>query len=117
MKNKTGRGFVIGLGVLTLFAFSAGFGAEMKMTPELRQKMADSYQKQAECLRTDKPISQCEEQMEQSCQAMLGKDECPICQRRCRVGSKKKNSGRLRQSSWVIGSFQKNRDECGSKSF
>ncbi len=48
------------------------------MTTEQRQKMADSHDKMAVCLRSDKPVSDCHEEMMKACQEGMGKDGCPM---------------------------------------
>ena len=48
------------------------------MTTEQRQKMADAHEKMATCLRSDKPMSGCHEEMMKSCQEGMGKDGCPM---------------------------------------
>ena len=48
------------------------------MTSEQRQKMADAHEKMATCLRTDKPLGDCHEEMMKSCQEGMGKDGCPM---------------------------------------
>ncbi len=49
-----------------------------KLTPEQRQKMAEAHEKMAACLKSDKPIEQCREEMMKACQDNLGKDGCPM---------------------------------------
>jgi hypothetical protein len=48
------------------------------MTTEQRQKMADAHEKMAVCLRSDKPVSDCHEEMKKACQEGMGKDGCPM---------------------------------------
>lgn len=43
---------------------------------EDRKKMAELHQKMADCLKSDKPIQQCHEEMKKSCKEMG--DHCPM---------------------------------------
>lgn len=54
---------------------------EMKMpnlTAEQRGKMADAHEKMATCLRSDKPMHECHDEMKKSCQENMGKGGCPM---------------------------------------
>ena len=70
------------LGMSTQMALAADGGkkaSSMKvptMTVEQRQKMADAHEKMAVCLRTDKAMSDCRDEMRAACQDGLGKDGC-----------------------------------------
>ncbi len=44
---------------------------------DLMDKMADMHKKMAECLRSDKPMSECHEQMKKEC-PMAKEDHCPM---------------------------------------
>ncbi len=48
------------------------------MTTDQRQKMADAHERMAVCLRSDKPVSDCHEEMKKACQEGMGKDGCPM---------------------------------------
>ena len=48
------------------------------MTPEQRGKMADAHDKMASCLRSDRPMKDCHEEMMKSCQENMGKEGCPM---------------------------------------
>ena len=48
------------------------------MTTEQRQKMADAHEKMALCLRSEKPFSDCHEEMMKACKEGMGKDGCPM---------------------------------------
>ena len=50
----------------------------MKMTPEQRQTMAAAHEKMAACLRSDRPLSECRNEMMQACHKMMGKEGCPM---------------------------------------
>ena len=48
------------------------------MTVEQRQKMADAHEKMAVCLRSDKPMGDCHEEMMKACKEGMGNDGCPM---------------------------------------
>ena len=48
------------------------------MTTEQRHKMADAHEKMAGCLRSDKPMMECHDEMMKSCHENMGKDGCPM---------------------------------------
>ena len=51
---------------------------EMKaMTPEQREKMASAHEKMAVCLRSDKPLKDCHDEMKKTCRDVMG-GECPM---------------------------------------
>lgn len=52
--------------MLGLFSISA-FAHEGEMTAEDRKKMAETHEKMAACLRSDRPMSECEEEMGKTC--------------------------------------------------
>jgi hypothetical protein len=68
----------------TLLAGTAGsFAADPAKAPpaptkEMRQQMAVAHEKMAACLRSDKPISECREEMQKSCHDMMGEQGCPM---------------------------------------
>jgi hypothetical protein len=47
-------------------------------TPEMRQKMAKQHEKMAACLRSDKPISECRQEMMRGCKDIMGPQGCPM---------------------------------------
>ncbi len=47
------------------------------LTPEQRQNMAKLHEQMAACLRTDKPMKECHDEMKKNCEAM-GKEGCPM---------------------------------------
>ncbi|MGK5082459.1 hypothetical protein WDW37_04060 [Bdellovibrionota bacterium FG-1] len=47
-------------------------------TAEQRQKMATLHEKMAACLRTDRKLSDCRQEMMKSCKEQMGKDGCPM---------------------------------------
>lgn len=49
------------------------------VTKEQRQKMAQMHEKMAKCLRSDRPFSECHDEMRKGCKDM-GKDGCPMMQ-------------------------------------
>ena len=81
MKNS--KSFIT-ISILTLLAATTTFGAETakkgmpQMPPEMRLKMADTHQKMADCLRSDKPMSECHQEMMKSCHEAMGKNGCPM---------------------------------------
>jgi len=59
--------------------FAADKKTESKApSKEQRQQMATVHQKMAECLKSDKPMSECKSEMMKSCQEKMGKDGCPM---------------------------------------
>ena len=81
MKNTK---YKIALMSITLLSGLIAYGSEMdkKMmamdTPEMRVKMADMHQKMADCLRSDKPMGTCKDEMMKSCHETMGKDGCSM---------------------------------------
>jgi len=63
--------------LMIAFAISA-FAADQKFSKEERQKMAEMHSKMAACLKSDKPMSECQKDMMSSCQKMMGKGGCPM---------------------------------------
>jgi hypothetical protein len=51
---------------------------EHQMTKEQRQKMAEMHQKMADCLKSDKPMSECHAEMMKECQDKMGGEGCPM---------------------------------------
>jgi hypothetical protein len=49
-----------------------------QMTAEQRTKMAEAHEKMAACLRSDRPLSECHEEMMKSCQETMGAANCPM---------------------------------------
>ena len=82
MNNFASVLFVVWLSAQTTFAGDVGKRfSDMKMPPmttEQRQKMADAHEKMAACLRSDKPVSDCHEEMMKACQEGMGKGGCPM---------------------------------------
>lgn len=56
----------------------ASHGAATPMTPELKQDMAQMYQKMADCLRTDKSVDQCSHDAMKDCPVVAKTGHCPI---------------------------------------
>jgi hypothetical protein len=46
------------------------------MTHEQRLKMANAHQQMADCLKSDKPLSECHEQMKKTCSEATDKGAC-----------------------------------------
>jgi hypothetical protein len=51
---------------------------ETTMTKEQRQKMAEVHQKMADCLKSDKPLSECRSEMMKACHENMGGKGCPM---------------------------------------
>jgi hypothetical protein len=49
-----------------------------EMTKDQRQKMADLHNKMADCLKSDRPLSECRQEMAKGCQDSFGKEGCPM---------------------------------------
>jgi len=69
--------------LLTLFQVNAYAADKTKMkmrqwTPEQKLNMATVHEKMATCLKSEKSYEDCKMEMVQSCQSMMGKDECPM---------------------------------------
>ena len=69
----------IAMALVALF-FAAGslFAADVKVSKEDRQKMAEMHSKMAACLQSDKQMSDCQGEMMKSCKDMMGKSGCPM---------------------------------------
>jgi hypothetical protein len=62
-----------------LLAAGSSFAVDTtKLTKEDRQKMADLHTQMAECLKSDKPITECKTEMMNNCKGMTGKEGCPM---------------------------------------
>jgi len=60
---------------------SAGAWAAQAQTPpsrQMREQMAAAHEKMAACLRSDRDIAVCRNEMHKSCQAMMGAQGCPM---------------------------------------
>lgn len=53
------------------------FANEKETTTEDRIKMAEAHEKMAACLRSDRPMDECHEELSESCTHMKGK-KCPM---------------------------------------
>lgn len=72
-------------GVIAAFALASAAPAfaadpEKPVAPsaEQRQKMAEVHQKMADCLKSNRPMSECRDEMHQSCKGMMGEAGCPM---------------------------------------
>lgn len=80
MKTKRWLGTI----ALALISAAPAFAADpppaapTSPSPELRAQMAAVHQKMAECLRSERPIADCQAEMASSCQAMTGAGGCPM---------------------------------------
>jgi hypothetical protein len=67
---------------LTLILVSPSIFAEMKtqgnvtLTAEQRLSMAGIHEKMALCLRSDKIVGDCRNEMQSSCSGVMGKEQC-----------------------------------------
>jgi hypothetical protein len=83
MMGRTSHWFA-GIALAGLLSASLASAAEPKKSEpaapsaEQREKMAAVHQKMAECLRSDRPMSECRAEMDKSCQEMMGDSGCPM---------------------------------------
>lgn len=49
-----------------------------QVTPEQRSKMADLHEKMAACLRSDRPLAECHDEIMKTCQETMGASNCPM---------------------------------------
>jgi hypothetical protein len=65
---------------VTLGVSSLSFGEDKssQVSPELRNDMADMYQKMADCLRTGKSPEDCQRQVARDCPVVAKTGQCPI---------------------------------------
>jgi hypothetical protein len=47
-------------------------------SPEMRQKMAEMHQMMSDCLKSDKPMSECKQEMMKNCPMMKEGGHCPM---------------------------------------
>ena len=75
---KALRWTTLAVGILAGAAFaSPDGGMPPTMTREQRNKMADAHEKFAACLRSEKPVGDCHEDLKKSCEGTMGA-ECPM---------------------------------------
>ena len=71
----------VSISALALLAGTAG-AADPKSTsdpsPEQRQKMAAVHQKMADCLKSNRPMNECREEMRKGCHDTMGEQGCPM---------------------------------------
>lgn len=69
--------------IATLFA-SAAFAAQMppareaEPSKEMREKMASAHDAMAACLRSDKSLADCRNEMQTKCKQLHGEQGCPM---------------------------------------
>lgn len=68
----------ISLSALPAVAQSHAAGEGKTPTAEQRQKMAEHHEKMATCLRSDRPLSECKQEMMKNCEETMGKGGCPM---------------------------------------
>ena len=80
MKKFLASALIVGLCSGVSFAHDSDMHGMMdsKMTKEQREKMAVSHEKMAVCLRSDKPMKECHEEMMKACTDTMGADACPM---------------------------------------
>ncbi len=49
-----------------------------QMSAEQRSKMADAHEKMAACLRSDRPLTECHDELMKSCDQTMGAAGCPM---------------------------------------
>ncbi len=52
--------------------------AHPEMSREVREKMAALHEQMASCLRSDKSVAQCHDELMKSCEEQLGTTGCPM---------------------------------------
>ena len=52
--------------------------AQMEPTPEMRKKMAETHQAMADCLKSDKPMTECKQEMMKNCPMMKESGRCTM---------------------------------------
>ncbi|HTL12974.1 MAG TPA: hypothetical protein VL588_10825 [Bdellovibrionota bacterium] len=65
------------LSLISGVALAHGMGDMKEPTKEERQKMADMHSKMADCLKSDKPMKECKDDMMKNCKDSMG-DDCPM---------------------------------------
>ena len=53
-------------------------GSSSQMSPELKKEMADMYQKMADCMKTEKPMDQCQKDIVKDCPVAAKTGHCPL---------------------------------------
>lgn len=64
--------------MLGVSSLSFGEDKSSQVSPELRNDMADMYQKMADCLRTGKSPEDCQRQVARDCPVVAKTGQCPI---------------------------------------
>jgi hypothetical protein len=57
---------------------SSGAKGQSPISVEQRQKMAGLHEKMAVCLRSDRPLPECREEMMKGCKEGMGGESCPM---------------------------------------
>jgi Tfp pilus assembly protein PilV len=73
MHMKKNVVFACLIGLVSMIAYAN----EKETTAEDRIKMAEAHEKMAACLRSDRPIDECHEELSESCTHMKG-EKCPM---------------------------------------
>lgn len=69
------------LGVAAAALATEPSASQSPPSKETRGKMATLHEKMAACLRSDKALADCREEMQQNCLAMMGDQGCPTMMR------------------------------------
>ena len=60
------------------FAADAAKPAPADPSPEQRHQMAEIHQRMADCLNSERPMTECRSEMQKSCQEMMGMGGCSM---------------------------------------
>ena len=83
MTNRTTR-WLAGVAAIVLLSASAALAADPAKAPPAaptaaeREQMAAAHQKMADCLKSDRPMSECKSEMMKSAHGMKGDMGCPM---------------------------------------
>jgi hypothetical protein len=78
MTNKALALCVLGVLGTTVFAQGTQAPKGPVMTAEQRQKMADAHEKMAVCLRSERPVPDCHDELMKGCKETMGATMCPM---------------------------------------
>jgi hypothetical protein len=83
MNNHRVASFVTGIAFFALIQGSVSFAADAPAKPptvskEQREKMAKAHEKAAICLRSDRAVSECRQEMMHACVDAMGADGCSM---------------------------------------
>ena len=82
MKTTSWIHFTMMIAALGSFSFPSyaveGKVSDKEPSPEMRLKMAEMHQMMADCLKSDKPMSECKQEMMKNCPMMKEGGKCPM---------------------------------------